>query len=168
MTKTASLLQTAPETLLALRAALLTRPDLDTVYALRDAGYAGGEALYQAFDAYVREKDLIGSQDLAIEHFFHRAGEFLTTGGWGKTTFSVQDDAFCTIEIDGCWEGTGAHQPDPRGCHLTVGLLGAFLGKYAEYPVAVLETEGPESGSHVAKFIAGNTEMVADFYARNS
>jgi len=159
---------TPPATLLALRAALLTRPDLDTVFSLRDAGYAGGEALYDAFDAFVRARDLIASEELDVEHFFRRASEFLTASGWGETTFSAKDDTFCAVEINHCWEGVAEHQPDPRGCHLTVGLLGAFLGKYADYPVAVLETDGPGNGSPVARFIAGNTDMIADYYAKNS
>jgi predicted hydrocarbon binding protein len=163
-----SLVFTPPATLLALRAALLTRPDLDTVFALRDAGYAGGEALYEAFDAFVRERDLIASQQLDVEHFFRRAGEFLTRSGWGDTTVSARHDSFCVVEIGSCWEADAEHQPDPRGCHLTVGLLGAFLGKYADYTIAVLETDGPENNSTVARFIAGNTEMIADYYAKNS
>jgi hypothetical protein len=165
---TSSLVNTPPATLLALRASLLSRPDLDTVFALRDAGYAGGEGLYRAFDQYVRSKDLIGSEQLDVAHFFRRAGEFLTQAGWGETTFSQRDDTFCVIEIGNCWEAEEEHQPDPRGCHLSVGLLGAFLGKYADYPVAVLETDGPETHSPVVRFIAGNTEMIADYYAKNS
>lgn len=158
----------APATLLALRAALLTRADLDTVFTLRDAGYAGGDALYDAFDAYVRGKDLIAAQQLDVQHFFHRAGEFFTQQGWGKTTVSSHDDTFCAVEIEQCWEAATEHQPDPRGCHLTVGLLGAFLGKFADYPVAVLETHGPANGDTRAVFIAGNADMISDYYVRNS
>jgi predicted hydrocarbon binding protein len=168
LSPSSSLVSTAPATLLALRATLLTHADLDTVFALRDAGYAGGDAVYDAFDAYVRHKDLIPSQQLGLQHFFHRAGEFFTQNGWGKTTVSSQDDSFCAVEIEHCWEAVAEHQPDPRGCHLTVGLLGAFLGKFAEYPVAVLETRGPANGDTRATFIAGNADMVSDYYARNS
>ncbi|HEV2644433.1 MAG TPA: hypothetical protein VGT98_17105, partial [Candidatus Elarobacter sp.] len=94
-----ALLATAPRTLLALRAAMLTRADLDTVFALRDAGYAGGDTMYAAFAAFVREKDYIDPQDLEINLFFRRAGEFWTRNGWGTTSFSAEDDAFCVIEM---------------------------------------------------------------------
>jgi predicted hydrocarbon binding protein len=162
--------QAAPETLLALRAALLTRPDLDTVFALRDAGYAGGDTVYAAFTGHLRDSgiDISNLQDLAVDQFFHQAGEFFTKSGWGRTALSAMDDSFCLVEIEQCWEADPAHQPDPRGCHLTVGLLGAFLGKFADYPVAVLEIEGPGTGSGLCRFIAGNTEMVSEYYARNS
>jgi predicted hydrocarbon binding protein len=167
-THTSPLISAAPATLLALRAALLTRPDLDTVFALRDAGYAGGDALYDAFETYVRDQELIGAQELDSERFFRRAGEFLTRCGWGDVSVSAKDDTFCAVDIERCWEAAVEHQPDPRGCHLTVGLLGAFLGKFADYPMAVLEIGGPETGSARASFIAGNTEMIAEYYAQNS
>jgi predicted hydrocarbon binding protein len=138
------------------------------VFALRDAGYAGGEALYDAFDRYVRERDVMAPHDLPVDDFFRRMGDFLTGCGWGTTSLTVQDDTFCVIEIDRCWEADPAHQPDPRGCHLTLGMLGAFLGKFADYPLGVLEIEGPATGSDRCRFLAGNTTMIADYYASHS
>lgn len=163
-----ALLSVAPATLLALRAAMLTRSDLDTVFALRDAGYASGDALYAAFEAYVREKDLVSPQQLDVSHFFQQAGEFWTRCGWGQTSFGPEGDAFCAIVIDGCWEADPAQQPDPRGCHLTLGVLGAFLGKFADYPLSVLEVEGPATGSEQCRFLAGSTEMIGHYYAEHS
>lgn len=168
VTTSPALLSAPARTLLALRAAMLTRPDLDTVFALRDAGYAGGDAVYDAFEVFVRDRDLVDPQQLEISHFFRRAGEFWTRAGWGETTFEVQDDAFCVIEMNDCWEASADDQPDPRGCHLTVGLLGAFLGRFAEYPMAVLETEGPATGSTRVRFLAGNTEMIGAYYAAHT
>lgn len=147
---------------------MLTRPELDTVFALRDAGYAGGGTLNAAFDAYVRDKDLVDPQQLDVEHFFQRAGEFFTRCGWGQTSLSAEGDAFCGVTITGCWEADPAHQPDPRGCHLTVGVLGAFLGNFADYPLSVLEIEGPATGSEQCRFLAGSAEMIGQYYAQHS
>lgn len=155
-------------TLLALRAALLTRPDLETVFVLRDAGFAAGDALFEAFRVLVKSREGVEPGDLDVERFFQLAGEFWTASGWGPTSFAAHDDAFCAVEMSGCWEADPEHQPDPRGCHLTVGMLGAFLGRFADYPVAVLETDGPASGSEVCRFIAGSTERIADYYATHS
>lgn len=163
-----ALVSAAPGTLLALRAAMLTRPDLDTVFALRDAGYAGGGSMYEAFHAYVWDKDLLDPQQLEIDHFFRRAGEFWTRSGWGETTFHVEGDAYCAVAINGCWEADPEQQPDPRGCHLTVGALGAFLGHFADYPIAILEIEGPATGSEQARFLAGNPALIGQYYAEHS
>jgi predicted hydrocarbon binding protein len=165
---TPSLLSIPPSALLALRKALLTRPDLDTIFALRDAAFAGGDAMYDAFAAFVRENDSTDPQAMDITKFFQRAGEFWTRSGWGDTTFSEQDGAFCTVQIDGCWEAHLDDQPDPRGCHLTVGMLGAFLGRFADYPVAVLETAGPATDSDRCRFLAGSIEMIGAYYAEHS
>ena len=167
-TTTPLLLSVPPRALLALRKALLTRPDLDTVFALRDAAFAGGDAMYDAFRAYVEAKDSMEPPELEVKQFFRRAGEFWTQSGWGTTTFSEADGAFCSVEIDGCWEAHLDDQPDPRGCHLTVGIIGAFLGKFADYPVAVLEVEGPATDSDRCRFLAGSMSMIGAHYAEHS
>ncbi len=167
-TSTPPLLSVPPRALLALRKALLTRPDLDTVFALRDAAFAGGDAMYEAFRAYVQSKDSMDPQELEVQAFFRRAGEFWTQSGWGQTTFSEADGTFCAVEITGCWEAHLDDQPDPRGCHLTVGIVGAFLGKFANYPVAVLEVEGPATDSERCRFLAGSVEMIGAHYAEHS
>ncbi|MEO9046625.1 MAG: hypothetical protein ABI331_04260 [Gemmatimonadaceae bacterium] len=167
-TSTPQLLSVPPQALLALRKALLTRPDLDTVLALRDAAYAGGDSMYDAFKDYVAARDSVDPQELDVRQFFRRAGDFWTQSGWGTTTFSEADDAFCAVEIDGCWEAHLDDQPDPRGCHLTVGIIGAFLGKFADYPVAVLEVEGPATDSERCRFLAGSMAMIAAHYAEHS
>ena len=147
---------------------MLARPDLDTVITLRDAAYAGGEAFHTAFSAFVNATDSMDPKDLDVHTFFDRAGEFWSDSGWGATKFSERDGAFCSVEIDGCWEADPDDQPDPRGCHLTVGLIGAFLGRFADYPVAVLEVEGPATDSGQCRFLAGSMEMISAYYAEHS
>lgn len=157
-----------PRALLALRKALLARPDLDTVVTLRDAAYAGGDAIYEAFRQFAAEGGASDPQALAASDFFARAGEFWTRSGWGRTTFAESDGAFCAVEIENCWEADPEDQPDPRGCHLTVGVIGAFLGRFADYPVAVLEVEGPATDSQRCRFLAGSVETVSAYYAEHS
>ena len=166
--ETTPLLSVPPRALLALRKALLTRPDLDTVFALRDAAYAGGADMYEAFRAFVESTDRVDPQDLQLQQFFERAGDFWTRSGWGKTSFAEADGSFCAVEITGCWEAHPDDQPDPRGCHLTVGIVGAFLGNFADYPVAVLEVEGPATDSDKCRFLAGSVDMIGAYYAEHS
>ncbi len=163
-----SLVAVPPGVLLALRKALLARPDLDTVFTLRDAAYAGGDAVYEAFCAFVSSVDSMDPQELPVQSFFDRAGEFWTRSGWGRTSFAEAEGAFCEVHIEDCWEADPDDQPDPRGCHLTVGLIGAFLGKFADYPVAVLEVEGPATDDDRCRFLAGSVEMISAYYAEHS
>lgn len=166
--ETTPLLSVPATALLALRKALLARPDLDTVFTLRDAAYAGGDSMYEAFRSFVSGTDALDPQELELSRFFERAGDFWTQSGWGETRFSEADGSFCAVEITGCWEANPDDQPDPRGCHLTVGMMGAFLGKFADYPVAVLEVEGPATDSERCRFLAGSVEMIAAYYAEHS
>lgn len=165
MSDAGQLVSVAPATLLALRAALLTRADLDTVTVLRDAGYAGGDAVYEAFRAWAqREAGTDDVQAMPFDDFTRAVGRFLTAAGWGDVTVTALEDAFCVVDIARGWEAASEHQPEPRGCHLTTGLLGAFLGKFADYPVAVLEAEGPSTGDERSRFLAGGTEMISRAY----
>lgn len=165
---TSPLVHSAPATLLALRAALLSRPELDTVYVLRDAGYAGGDELYDAFERYAANRGESDPQSVQIDHFFHLAGSFLTECGLGEVTLYAEGDAFCVVEIEGCWEAIAEDQPDPAGCHLTLGLIAAFLGRFADYPLSILEAKGPSTGSAYCRFLTGNAEMISDYYTKNA
>jgi predicted hydrocarbon binding protein len=167
-TSTPQLLSVPPRSLLALRKAMLARPDLDTVFALRDAAFAGGDTMYEAFASFVHGKDSVDPQELEIQKFFQRAGEFWTQAGWGQTTFAEADGAFCVVEITDCWEASPEDQPELRGCHMTVGIIGAFLGQFADYPVAVLEIEGPATDSDRCRFLAGSVEMIGAHYNEHS
>ncbi len=168
MTK-APLIHTAPETLLALRAALMSRGDLDTVFVLRDAGYAGGEGAFAAFEDYVRDiAPLFNPQSLPLSKFFQYASEYFTQSGWGSFVFKNEDDAFCLIEIEDCWEANPENQPEPAGCHMTLGYLAAFLGHFADYPISILEIEGPSTGSSKCQLLAGNTQRIAEYYKQQT
>lgn len=161
----AALVNMSPNTLLALRGALLKRGDLDTVFVLRDAGYAGGGQAFSAFEDFVRrESPLFNPLSLPISKFFEMAGRFFTEAGWGNVTFTSKDDAFCLIEIDNCWEAETNNQPEPAGCHLTLGYLAAFLGNFADYPVSLLEISGPSTGSERCQILAGNTQRISEYY----
>ena len=154
----------SPATLLALRAALLTRSDLDTVFVLRDAGFAGGDQAYLAFERFVMEDGGLAAESLPLSRFFTMAGIFFSEAGWGEVSFTSQDDKFCVIEIANCWEADPVNQPAPPGCHLTLGFFAAFLGKFANFPISMLEVEGPSTGHSSCRFLAGNTATIAEYY----
>lgn len=159
-----SLVHASPATLLALRAALLTRSDLDTVFVLRDAGYAGGDQAYAAFEQFITSDNYLDPPSLPLSRFFDLAGRFFSEAGWGEVSFSSKDDRFCVIEITNCWEASPDSQPSPAGCHLTLGFLAAFLGKFANFPISILEVEGPSTGQTHCRFLAGNPATIAEYY----
>ena len=146
-------------TLRELRGVVLRSVDADSaVVSLRDAGYAGGEAVYDAFEQWLDENGDADPGDLSLEEFAERVGSYFRNAGWGEITFSSDGaEGIAMLDIDGCWESSEAGE-EAIGCHVTTGLLAAFFGKVAGYPVSVMETDCSENGR--CKFILGNAEVM--------
>jgi predicted hydrocarbon binding protein len=151
-------------TLRELRGAVLTSGDPEAaVYALREAGYAGGDAVHAAFETWLAEAsnaERVDAGDLSLAEFGESTTTFFRDAGWGTVTFS-QDEAegVAIVDIEDCWEGPVAGD---AGCQITTGLLASFFGRIAGYPVAVLETECCSSGaSSRCRFLLGNDEVMA-------
>jgi predicted hydrocarbon binding protein len=135
--------------------------------ALREAGYAGAPSLFDAFETWLSDNGSPKAEDLPIDEFSARAGEFFQNAGWGRVTFRSLHDALAVIDIEKCWEAQLRGEGE-RGCHLTTGTLAGFLGCLADYPVAVMEIECSVGGTARCRFLAGNAEMLEHAYDRVS
>lgn len=133
------------------------------VEALRDAGHAGGAALYAAFAESVQSTGGGDPAAMSLEEFSSRASEFFAKAGWGSVRLRSSHDALAVVDIENCWETDSG---GGRGCHVTTGVLAGFLTPLAEYPVAVMEVECGSEGSASCRFLAGNAEMLDDAYQR--
>ena len=133
--------------------------------ALREAGYAGAASLFDAFETWLADSGWPNAEDLPLDEFSERAGEFFQNAGWGRVTFRSLHDALAVIDIEGCWEAQ-LHGEGERGCHLTTGTLAGFLGCLADYPVAVMEIACTVGGTRRCRFLAGNSEMLEHAYDR--
>ena len=129
--------------------------------ALRDAGHAGGAALYAAFAEQVRSNGGTDPAEMSLDEFSEKAGAFFSQAGWGGMKLRSSHDALAVVDIDDCWESASG-----GGCSLTTGLLAGFLSPLADYPVAVMEIECSSEGSASCRFLAGNAEMMDDAYGR--
>ena len=153
-------------TLRELRSAVLASAEPEAaVAALREAGYAGGDAVLAAFEQWLGETgpepvDRADSRDLSMDEFAERTGDFFRNAGWGEVKFSEEDaEGVAVVEIDNCWE-TRDEVSGPAGCQITTGMLAAFFGHVAGYPVAVLETHCGSADHSSCRFLLGNTEMM--------
>src|SRR5678815_3258176 len=86
----------AVPTLRELRAAVLASGDADAaVSALREAGYAGGDAVHSAFETWLTESadgtDHFDAGDLTLTEFGERTAKFFRDAGWGTVTFTEND-----------------------------------------------------------------------------
>lgn len=174
-TVTPQLIGIGVPTLRELRAAVLARGDAsdggaDAVRILREAGYSGGNAVYDAFQRWLAEADSTGIDsagtaadvtELPVSEFGDRASRFFRDAGWGDMTFAArEDDGVAEVAISDCWESGDGHVGEMPGCHLTTGMLAAFFGRVAGYSVAVLETECSGSGGERCAFSMGNAVVM--------
>lgn len=160
-------------TLRELRAGVLAGGETggaDAVRILREAGYSGGDAVYGAFERWLGESGTTGLDpsaaevdiaELSLSEFGESASRFFRDAGWGEMTFAGrEDDGVAEVTISNCWESGDGQMGDMPGCHLTTGMLAAFFGRIAGYPVAVLETECSGSGGGRCSFSMGNAAVM--------
>jgi hypothetical protein len=103
----------------ALRKAVESPASSVTVDTVRDAGYHAGQALFDAFTAWLAERGETTPDSLDDARFTALSGEFFSEFGWGQLQFTSLSDAVIAIDSsDWCEaEGHGA------GCHVSTGML---------------------------------------------
>src|SRR5204863_8553307 len=69
--------------------------------ALREAGYAGAGSLFDAFETWLSDRGSRKAEDLPLDEFSSRSGEFFQNAGWGRVTFRSLHDALALIDIEG-------------------------------------------------------------------
>ena len=164
MTDTAArqLIGIAIPTLKELRAATLAG-GADAVDALREAGFAGGPAVYEAFEQWLGETAASHSAgELTIDEFGDRAARYFRDAGWGVVEFeTMEDEGVASLSMDNCWESDQDAGGAAPSCHITTGMLAAFFGKLAGYPVAVMEIECRSADGERCRFLLGNSEIMS-------
>lgn len=157
----------AVATLRELRSAVLASSAPDAaVSALREAGFAGGDSVYTAFGQWLAETGESASPppdagDLPIDEFGPSVGRFFRDAGWGDVLFSEDEaEGVAIVDVTSCWEATAEGSSAGQGCHITTGLLSAFFGRIAGYPVAVLETECCDGDGSRCRFLLGNADVM--------
>lgn len=139
------------DTLIKLRDAVIQNDN--GMNALREAGYAGGNSLFDSFAGWAREKNDVDVTQLPLQEFSKHCAEFWRQAGWGELTVREGENDTAVAEVANCWEVSS----DGDGCHITTGLLSAFFGKLSDYPLAVLETQcSPEK----CRFAMGSVEAI--------
>jgi predicted hydrocarbon binding protein len=146
--------------LAALRNALIDVVGEDAAaVALRAAGYAAGDALFNA----LASGDIDAST--ATDRFWQRLAQIFQARGWG--TLRHEDahpgvgalNSLDWVEVDALGS---ALRPS---CFLTTGLLANLLGRMAGEEVAVLEVECRSRGDARCRFLFGSADALDAVYA---
>ena len=150
--------------LAALRGALIRDAGPSAAVYLQEAGYAGGEALFQSFSAWLVERTNEAPEDLAVEEFEEFATQYFRDAGWGSLKVGTLRDAVATLDSEDWAEADPSSGLDHPACHLTTGMFADFFGRIADTPLAVLEVECRSMGSPRCRFLVGNADVMEHVY----
>ena len=149
-----------------LRASLERDAGVQAAAHLQEAGFAGGEELYQAYAAWVAERYHVpGPGDLDAARLGEVLGRFFEETGWGRLTVKPLGDAVLALDSVDWAEATEQGSEYPS-CHLSCGLLADFFGRLSEGLMAVMEVECRSRGDVRCRFLAGAPETLGVIYDR--
>ena len=150
--------------LTTLRTALLRDGGPDAAVYLQEAGYAGGDAVWQAFKRWLADQTSTEAVDLDVPSFQRYASEFFAEAGWGHLTIGSIGDAVATIDTADWGEADPDAAADQPCCHLTTGMFADLFGRVAGHTVAVLEVECRSAGASHCRFLVGSQPVMEQVY----
>ena len=150
--------------LAALRSALIRDAGPAAASYLQEAGYAGGEALFESFRAWLATQTDAQPEELDIEEFERLATDYFRDAGWGSLRVGSLNDTVATLDSDDWGEADPNSGLDYPACHLTTGMFADFFGRIADAPLAVLEVECRSMGAPRCRFLVGNAAIMEHVY----
>ena len=151
------------DSLLALRVALFRDFGLNAAASLQEAGFAGGQALYNAFTRWLENRGFGEPETLPAMEFAAQAGEFLHGIGWGAIELGSLADV-ATIDAADWAESDPAHPLDFPGCYYSAGMFADLFGRLAGEGVAVMEVECRSMGASRCRWLVGTGEVMQHVY----
>ena len=152
------------DTLAGLRGALMRDTGFAAAGYLQEAGYAGGQALFEAFRGWLAARGAIEPEQLSLGAFQAYATEFFRECGWGSLVVGDLHDTVATLDSDDWGEATPGAGLEHPGCHLTSGMFADFFGRVAGAPLAVMEVECRSAGFERCRFLLGSTDVLQQVY----
>jgi len=155
-----------PSSLVALSPTVLHRlRDTAGAQALQQAGYAGGEAAYRSFAAWL--PGVAGVDDpgeLAAARLTDVLGRFFSTLGWGAVSVSHLSDAVLAVDSADWAEAQPAVNLQYPSCSFTSGFLADFFTRLGDAPLAVMEVECRSRGEARCRWLVGAPESLNALY----
>ena len=143
----------------SLRASLERDAGIQAATHLQEAGFAGGEELYEVFARWLKaERNVDPPSDLDMQFLGEVLSDFFAEQGWGKLTSLPLGEAVLALDSDNWAEALDQPEGQYPTCHLSCGLLADFLGRVSQGQVAVMEVECRSRGDKKCRFLAGAPE----------
>lgn len=150
-----------------LRASLERDAGLQTAAYLQEAGFAGGEAVYQAYRGWLAGRYGIDSPaGLDVRHLGETLSGFFRETGWGTLTVTPIAQAVIALDSSDWSEADASAGTQYPSCHLSSGMLADVLGRVSNSTLGVMEVECLSRGDDRCRFLAGAPETLQVLYDR--
>jgi predicted hydrocarbon binding protein len=150
-----------------LRASLERDTGAQAAAYLQEAGFAGGEELYQAFSQWLTDTRMVEQpSELDVNFLGEVLGEFFADQGWGRLDATPLGQPVIALDSEEWAEAVEEQKGEFPSCHLSCGLLADFLGRVSQGVVAVMEVECRSKGDPRCRFLAGAPETLGILYDR--
>lgn len=134
---------------------------------LQEAGFAGGEALYEAYCDWLNDRYSVSRPaSLDVRHLGETLSSFFKEYGWGTVQVSPIASAVIALDSGDWWEAEPAIGAAYPSCHLSSGLLAEFLSRASGSTLGVMEVECRSRGDDRCRFLAGAPESLQMLYER--
>jgi predicted hydrocarbon binding protein len=134
---------------------------------LQEAGFAGGETLYQVYTEWLTDRYSVERPALLdVRHLGGTLSAFFQEHGWGSVQVSPLTPAVIALDSSDWWEADASSGAAYPSCHLSSGLLAEFLSRVSGTTLSVMEVECLSRGDRRCRFLAGAPETLQILYGR--
>ncbi len=148
-----------------LRASLERDAGLQMAAYLQEAGFAGGEQMFDVFTAWLAAGyGIQHPSQLDARYLGEILTRFFQESGWGSLTVNQLSPAVLALDSSDWSEADPAAATQYPSCHLTSGMLADFLGRVSGTLVGVMEVECLSRGDQRCRFLAGAPESLNAVY----
>lgn len=152
-----------------LRATLERENGLQAASWLQEAGFAAGDDLYRAFASWTAASCGVASPDTLDEaRFGEVVSDFFQGLGWGGVTVTRLAPSVLAFDAPDWAEAQPGAEGQYPSCHVTSGMLAAFVSQLAGNPAAAMEVECRTRGEARCRWLVGSPETLGTLYDRLS
>jgi predicted hydrocarbon binding protein len=132
---------------------------------LQEAGFAAGDDLYRAFAAWLAETYGVDQPESLDEaRFAEVVSDFFGGLGWGGLALTRLSPSVVAFDSGDWAESQPGGESQYPCCHVTSGMLAAFLSQLAGSPAAAMEVECRTRGEARCRWLVGSPETLGTLY----
>lgn len=149
-----------------LRAVLERETGAQAALLLREIGFATGEEVYEAFEAWCLEQYKVSTpRQLDTQYLAEALSGFFGEAGWGSVTSSELSPSVIALDMRE-WAESDPHGAEYPCCHFSSGMLADFFTRLGGAQAAVMEVECASRGESRCRFLVGSPDMLTYVYER--